>query len=636
MLAIIRGLKAWRHLLEGAQSKFEIWTDHKNLEYFMKVQKLNRRQARWALYLSWFDFTLKHVAGSKMGKADGLSRRADWKVGMDKDNSNQVFIKDNWIHSMYEVVVEGPEVDLLEKIKKARSKDEDIVKVVEEMKKAGVRELWRNKWKMEGELVLKEGKVYVPKDEELRVEVIRLHYDVLAAGHGERWNTVELVTRNYWWPGVTRDIGKYVEGCDLCQRMKNRTEEPAGKLKLSEVPQKTWTHLTVDFITKLPVVAGKDAILVVCNRLSKMTHFVATTEGTSAEGLARLFRDNVWKLHGLLESVVSDRGPQFAAELMKELNRILGIKTKLSTAFHLQTDGQMERINQELEQYLRLFIKHRQKDWLEWLAAAEFAINNKVHTVTKVSPFMANYGKELRMGGDIRRKGKVESATVFVERMRKVQEEAEAALRKTQEEMKKYADRGRKETEVWKKGDRVLLSTKDLVFKERPTKKLTERYMGPYMIEEVVLSNIVKLRLPSLMRIHPVVNVSWIVCYKEHVKGQKKEEGKPVKVEGIKEWEVEKILNKKKMRGVEKYLIRWKGFTAEGDTWERRENLKNAEELIEEFEKGGVEVRQQEGEEREYKRMELPGKYTAKLLYGWDDRKFEEEYLNKLEKNWKK
>ena len=636
MLAIIRGLKAWRHLLEGAQSKFEIWTDHKNLEYFMKVQKLNRRQARWALYLSRFDFTLKHVAESKMGKVDRLSRRADWKVGMDKDNSNQVFIKDNWIHSMYEVVVERPEVDLLEKIKKARSKDEDIVKVVEEMKKAGVRELWGNKWKMEGELVLKEGKVYVPKDEELRVEVIRLHYDVLAAGHGERWNTVELVTRNYWWPGVTRDIGKYVEGCNLCQRMKNRTEEPAGKLKLSEVPQKTWTHLTVDFITKLPVVAGKDAILVVCNRLSKMTHFVATTEGTSAEGLARLFRDNVWKLHGLLESVVSDRGPQFAAELMKELNRILGIKTKLSTAFHLQTDGQMERMNQELEQYLRLFIKHRQKDWLEWLAAAEFAINNKVHTVTKVSPFMANYGKELRMGGDIRRKGKVESATVFVERMRKVQEEAEAALRKTQEEMKKYADRGRKETEVWKKGDRVLLSTKDLVFKERPTKKLTERYMGPYMIEEVVLSNIVKLRLPSLMRIHPVVNVSWIVCYKEHVKGQKKEEGKPVKVEGIKEWEVEKILNKKKMRGVEKYLIRWKGFTAEGDTWERRENLKNAEELIEEFEKGGVEVRQQEGEEREYKRMELPGKYTAKLLYGWDDRKFEEEYLNKLEKNWKK
>ena len=162
-----------------------------------------------------------------------------------------------------------------------------------------------------------------------------------------------------------------------------------------------------------------------------------------------------------------DRGPQFVAELTKELNRMLGIRTKLSTAFHLQTDGQTEWMNQKLEQYLRFFIEHRQKDWPEWLAVAEFVVNNKVHMVTKVLPFMANYGKELRMEGDIRRKGKVESVTEFVERMKKVHEEAEAALKKTQEEMKRYADRNRKETEKWKKGDRILLSTKDLVFKER-------------------------------------------------------------------------------------------------------------------------------------------------------------------------
>ena len=132
---------------------------------------------------------------------------------------------------------------------------------------------------------------------------------------------------------------------------------------------------------------------------------------------------------------------------------MLGIKMKLSIAFHPQTDRQTERMNQELEQYLWFFIENRQKDWPEQLAAAEFAINNKVHTITKVSPFMANYGKELRLGRDIRRKGKVKSVTEFVERMKKVHEEAEAALKKTQEEMKRYADRGRKETEEWKKGD---------------------------------------------------------------------------------------------------------------------------------------------------------------------------------------
>ena len=202
----------------------------------------------------------------------------------------------------------------------------------------GVKELRGEEWKVEGELVIKKGKIYVLKDKELRAEIIWLHHDVLAVGHGERWKTVELVTRNYWWPGVTRDVGRYVEGCDLCQRMKNRTEELAGKLKLSEVLEKPWTDLMVDFITKLLVVAEKDVILVVCDRLSKMTYFIATTEGTLVEGLARLFQDNMWKLHGLPESVVSDREPQFAVELTREFNRMLGIETRLSTAFHPQMD----------------------------------------------------------------------------------------------------------------------------------------------------------------------------------------------------------------------------------------------------------------------------------------------------------
>ena len=154
------------------------------------------------------------------------------------------------------------------------------------------------------------------------------------AGHGGRWKTTELVTRNYWWPEVTRDIGRYVEGCNICQRMKNKMEEVVEKLKLSKVLEKPWTYLMVDFITKLPLVAEKDVILVVCNRLSKMTHSVATTVRMSAVELARLFRDNIWKLHRLLESVISDRGLQFVAELTKELNRMLEIEMRLSTAFY--------------------------------------------------------------------------------------------------------------------------------------------------------------------------------------------------------------------------------------------------------------------------------------------------------------
>ena len=135
--------------------------------------------------------------------------------------------------------------------------------------------------------------------------------------------------------------------------------------------------------------------------------------------------------------MISDRGLQFAVELTEELNKILEIKMKLSMTFYLQTDRQTEQINQELEQYLRFFMEYRQRDWPEWLVTAEFVMNNKVHTATKISPFMANYGRELRMGADIRRKGKVEKATEFVERIKKVQEEAGVVLRKVQKDIKR-------------------------------------------------------------------------------------------------------------------------------------------------------------------------------------------------------
>ena len=178
MLAIIWCLEAWRHFLEGAKDRFEIWTNHKNLEYFMKAQKLNRRQARWSLYLSRFDFALKHIAGKSMGRADSLSRRVDWAERVEKDNENQTMVKEEWLEvRMMEQVIEGLEEEIVKKIKKARDKDEVVIKVVVEMKKAGVKTLRDEEWEIEKGLVLKEGRVYVLKDKELRVEIIQLHYD---------------------------------------------------------------------------------------------------------------------------------------------------------------------------------------------------------------------------------------------------------------------------------------------------------------------------------------------------------------------------------------------------------------------------------------------------------------------------
>ena len=206
----------------------------------------------------------------------------------------------------------------------------------------------------------------------------------------------------------------------------------------NSIPEKPWSYISADFIMKLPLAQGYDLILVVVDRLTKMAHFIPITKKTTAERLVRLFRDNIWKLYGLPESIISNRGLQFAAGVMRELNAMLEIDSKLSTAFYPQIDGQTERMNQELEQYLQIFINHCLEQWLEWLGTAEFTYNNKVQTSTKVSLFRANSRRDPCMGFELRKKGRFEEASKFVERMQRIQEEVKAALGKAQKDIKRY------------------------------------------------------------------------------------------------------------------------------------------------------------------------------------------------------
>ena len=275
------------------------------------------------------------------------------------------------------------------------------------------------------------------------------------------------------------------------------------------------------------------------------------------------------------------------AGIMKELNRMLEIESKLLTVFYPQTDGQIERVNQELEQYLRMFINHRQKKWPDWLETAEFAYNNKAHSSTKVSSFKANYRQDPKMGFEMRRKGKYKGVEKIMTRIKEIQKEAKAVLGKAQEEIKKYADRKREEVDEYKVGDLVMLSTKDLKYQmaSKRTEKLIERFIGSYKVKKIILANAVELELPSTIRIHPVVNVSRIHKYIGQVEEQKKEQLVSVITEREEKWEVKRILNKQRIREKNKYLVQWKGFTAESDTWEGKENLENTKEAIEEYEK---------------------------------------------------
>jgi len=224
---------------------------------------------------------------------------------------------------------------------------------------------------------------------------------------------------------------------------------------------------------------------------------------------------------------------------------------------------------------------------------AEFAYNNKIHMATKMLPFKANYGQDPRIGFEGRRKEKYKVARKFVKRMKKIQEEAKAVLGKAQEEIKKFVNRKRGEGEEYRVGDLVLLSMKNLKWKMkgRRSEKLTEHFVGPYKVKGIVSSNTIELELPKSIKIHPVVNVSRVWLYKPQVEGQKKIPPKLLIIEGQKEFEVEEILNKRTIRGKEKFLVRWKGYTVEEDTWENRKNLENTKELVEEFERKYGELR---------------------------------------------
>jgi len=587
MLAIIRALEEWRHFLEGAKHQVEIWTDHKNLEYFMTAKKLNRRQARWSLFLSQFDFKLHHRPGSRSMKPDALSRRADHGKG-ENDNNNVILLKPEKLHIQAlrqgHILLEGSEKTLLQKIRKSKDLDERVVKAVSMLRQAGVKDVIGEDWSEEQGLILFRGKVYVPKDKEIRRQIVKLHHDSTLTGHPGRWKTLELVSRNYWWPNISRYVASYVKSCDRCNRTKTFPNKPVGKLTPNAIPSAPWDVLTVDLITGLPLSQGYNAIIVMVDRFTKMVHVAPCHDTVTSEGVARLFRDNIWKHHGLPLQVISDRGPQFVSGFMRELNKLLGIKITPSTAYHPQTDGQTERVNQEIEQYLRLFVNHRQDDWAEWLPLAEFSYNNRVQSSTRYTPFILNSGRHPRLGTEPIRETKVEAVATFLNKMSNARKEAAAALQQASDDMKRFYDHSRSSNITFNIGDMVWLDGKDLRT-DRPSKKLEDKRYGPFKIKRVLSPQVYELHLPSSIRIHPVFNVVKLRPFTpDPILGRHNPSPSPLIVDGeLTEYEVETILDSRLTRSKLFYKVKWKGYPLEESTWEPTENLGNSSKLVKQF-----------------------------------------------------
>src|ERR1700761_236126 len=298
-----------------------------------------------------------------------------------------------------------------------QDQEEVVVKAVKELKKSLTKSVKSSEWTMENSLLHYRGKIYVPRSD-LHRKISALCHDTKLAGHPGRWKTLELVSRNYWWPQMSRYIGKYVSTCDMCLCTKSIRQLPSGELHPLPIPNSPWDTVSVDFIVELPESNGKDAIMVVVDSVTKHSHFVSTTTTLTAAGTAQLYLRHIWKHHGLPKRVISDRGPQFVAEFMKELYRLLGVKLAATTAYHPQGDGQTEWVNQELEQYLCLFINQRQDDWDDLLPIVEFQYNNHIHSVTQNIPFLLDTGCIPCMGFKLdQHQSNLESVNEFKERM---------------------------------------------------------------------------------------------------------------------------------------------------------------------------------------------------------------------------
>jgi Reverse transcriptase (RNA-dependent DNA polymerase)/RNase H-like domain found in reverse transcriptase/Integrase zinc binding domain/Chromo (CHRromatin Organisation MOdifier) domain len=590
MLAVIRAMEEWRHFLEGAKYTFEVWTDHKNLEYFRSAQKLNRRQARWSLYLSRFNYTLHHRPGKTMGKPDALSRRSDHGDGSG-DNSDIVLLKPELfvIRTLEGLTIDGENLEITREIR-ARNRDkawEDSVAVmVQGLKDSKARSARSAEWKLEHGLIFYRDRIYVPNDAELRRKIVAQHHDTKIAGHPGRWKTLELVSRNYWWPRMSVFIGIYCSTCNLCLRTKPHRQAPYGELVPLPIPLTRWDTISVDFISELPESSGYDAIMVVVDSVSKRAHFIPTHTTITASGSASAFLHNVWKLHGLPCNVVSDRGPQFVAEFMREVYRLLDIKMCTSTAYHPQTDGQTERVNQELEQFLRLFVNERQSDWHDLLPMAEFQYNNHRHSATQSTPFLLDTGLNPRMGFEPHVRSRLEGANEFVERMKTASEEARAALAKAKDDMAKYYNRHRLPDPDFHPGDKVFLDSRDIKT-TRPSDKLAHRYLGPYPIERKVGRNAYRLRLPAAMsRLHPVFNVVKLrKAPEDPIFGRRTTVPPPpvlVDDDGNEEYEIEEVLDSRVYRRKLQFLVHWKGYGYEDNSWVNDQDI-HAPDAISEF-----------------------------------------------------
>ncbi|QLI66325.1 Transposon Tf2-12 polyprotein [Metarhizium brunneum] len=572
-LAIINAFKEFRHYLMGSKHKVKVYTDHKNISHFATTQQLNGRQIRWAEYLSEFDYEIIHRKGSENGRADALSRRSDYDTGVPTATGPLLEINKNGnfqqkqLNAILKVQKEDPVYGKIHQWATDNIQHIGDVPTGCTCHPGGV--------PMYGE------KIWIPP--ELQEECIKEMHEHPVYGHQGIRKTLDKIRRQYDFSGIKKMVEKVVNECIQCGKSKASRHKPYGELQPLPVPTRPWESIAFDHITKLPMSKEPmtnveyDSIFVVTDRLTKYGYFLPYREASNAEELAYVFLRTIASNHGLPEEIISDRGSTFTSKFWQALMAQLGTNHKLSTAYHPQTDGQTERLNQTLEQYLRCYINHQQDDWVKWLPTAQLAYNSSISESTKQTPAYANYGFNPEVFRTQREGPQAERAMLQADELKRLHEEMRHELEFVRNRMAQYHNRKRSKGPIFGEGDMVYLLRRNIKT-TRPSDKLDYKKLGPFAIKKRISTNNYELSLPKTMRNHPIVHISLLEKAPNNAPAEE-----DIEVMNETEYEVERILDMRTRNKTRQYLIKWKSYGDEENTWEPTEHLKNCQHLLRQY-----------------------------------------------------
>jgi transposase InsO family protein len=449
----------------------------------------------------------------------------------------------------------------------------------------------------------------VPADPSLFTQILRELHDAAYAGHPGHGRTLASVAKLFWWPRMAATVRRYVSSCATCQQTKPSAQATPGLLQPHATPSRPWTHVSLDLITDLPESpaldgGSYDSVLTVVDMFSKQAHFVPTRKTVTSQQLAALFLQNVYRLHGLPTMLVSDRDPRFTADFWQTVWRHLGTKLNLSSAYHPQTDGQTERTHRTLEQLLRAYVHPEHDNWASRLPVLEAAYNSAVHATTKQSPFYVNYGFEPLTPASLHLPQAVPSsfdsdARALLDSMRDIHQLVASELDLAKARAAEYANRSRREL-TFAVGDKVRLSTQHVVLGAQPSRKLRDRYAGPFTVTEVITPVSYRLQLPeSLSRLHPVFHVSRLLPWTDDTPAEfpgREQQPRPTLaardyIQDEEAYEVERLLDVKIEKDMHttghplclKFLVRWAApfNDPSEDRWEPLKNVHRLDALAE-------------------------------------------------------